>query len=95
MQTYAQRTIQARIRDASGYLATTTATLGTTNQYEPYYLESQYNIGREETTTELLGKRAADNTGLFRMEEVSNRTRGAQGFQSSDYDTALGLINGI
>lgn len=94
MQTYAQRTIQARIRDASQYLTTQTSSLGATNQYEPYYLESQYNIGREESTTELLGKRN-DNTGLFRMEQVSNRSRGSGGFQSSDYDTAMGLVNGI
>ena len=40
MQTYAQRALQARVRDASLYLTNQTSTLGTTNQYEPYYLSS-------------------------------------------------------
>lgn len=95
MQTYAQRTIQARIRDASSYLTTQTSSMGKTNQYEPYYLKSTYDIFRDEGTTELLGKRATDNSALIRLESVSNRTRGVNGFQSSSYETSMGLLNGI
>lgn len=94
MQTYAQRTIQARIRDASGYLTSRTSAMGTTNQYEPYYLKSSYDIFRDENTTELLGRRSADNSALVRMEEISNRTRAVNGFQSSDY-AGFGLVNGL
>lgn len=57
MQTYAQRTIQARIRGASQYLAngaTTAAAgvLGTDSQYEPYYSSSSYEVTRDESTNE-------------------------------------------
>ncbi len=90
MQTFAQRTIQARIRDASGYLAKQTSAMGQTNQYEPYYLKSQYEIFRDDSTTEVLG-----NAGAFRMDLVSNRTRWNGGFESKSYDTTLGVINGL
>lgn len=92
MQTYAQRTIQARIRDASQYLTTQTSALGTTNQYEPYYLTTDYDVSRSDTTRDFHGARA-DESGLFTMDSVSNRTRAAGGFQESSYD-AFGLING-
>jgi Flp pilus assembly pilin Flp len=93
MQTYAQRTIQARIRDASQYMAEKTGSLGSTNQYEPYYLETDYDVQRDDSTIEVQGKRA-DGSGLVRMETVGNRTR-TSGFQSQDYNTAFGLQNGI
>lgn len=93
MQTYAQRTIQARIRDASQYMATQTGSLGSTNQYEPYYLETDYDVQRDDSTIEVQGQKA-DGTGLVRMETVGNRTR-TKGFQSQDYNTAFGLQNGI
>ena len=37
MQTYAQRALQGRIRDASIYMKDKTSELGSTGQYEPYY----------------------------------------------------------
>ena len=37
MQTYAQRALQGRIRDASIYMKNNTKDLGETGQYEPYY----------------------------------------------------------
>jgi uncharacterized protein (UPF0333 family) len=94
MQTYAQRTIQARIRDASAYLTTQTSALGETNQYEPYYLSTDYNVIRNDNTTEIQSQNA-DGTGLFQMQEDSDRTRAATGYQESSYNTGLGLINGI
>lgn len=98
MQTYAQRTIQARIRDASGYLTTQTSALGTTNQYEPYYLETNYDIYRDDATTTLQGQKSATDGSLgalYKSDFLTNRTRGDGGFQSSDYNTAMGLVNGI
>ena len=81
MQTYAQRTIQARIRSASQHLALSTGDLGDTNlQYEPYYLTSEYQVSRDDTTTQL-----HDNT-TVRKEVESERTRAAGGYQTSTYE---------
>ena len=79
MQTYAQRTLQARIRDASKYLVNGTSPLGNTTQYEPYYLQSNYAVDRTSTETQLM------DTNLLGMNESSNRVRQANGFQSSAY----------
>jgi hypothetical protein len=94
MQTYAQRTIQARIRDASQYLATNTSAIGATNQYEPYYLDSSYNVGRSDISSEVLGQRT-DGTGVFAMDSATNSTRNVGGRQQSLYNTGFGLINGL
>ena len=94
MQTYAQRTIQARIRDAAVHMTNGTAELrelGTTQQYEPYYLETSYETTRNETTEQL-----QDQDGVFNTTELSTRTRGGGGFQRSAYNvTAFGLLNGL
>jgi len=89
MQTYAQRALQSRVRDAGQYLQTETATLGATVQYEPYYLTTDYTVTRDETTTQILD----DVT--IRQQEDSTRTRAGGGSQVSEYDTGLGLIDGI
>jgi uncharacterized protein (UPF0333 family) len=89
MQTYAQRTIQARIRDASQYLTSQTSAMGSTNQYEPYYLDTDYNVLSDSTKTEI-----QDNE-TIRFEQDFNRTRGGSGYQTSRYDTALGLLNAL
>ena len=88
MQTYAQRTIQARIRDASDYLSVETSALGNTVQYEPYYLTTDYSVTRDDSRIEIQDNSTVD------LDELSNRTR-LGGFQASSYDTSLGLINGI
>lgn len=88
MQTYAQRAIQARIRDASQYMTTQTVNLGTTNQYEPYYTSSSYEVTRESEKTE-----TQTNT-LLGVGENERRTR-EKGTTGTSYDTSLGLINGL
>lgn len=80
MQTYAQRTIQARIRDAAVHLTKQTNALGTTAQYEPYYLETSYDTLRDETT------RQEQGNGVFNTVQDSTRTRQKDGFQSSAYN---------
>jgi uncharacterized protein (UPF0333 family) len=82
MQTYAQRALQARVRDAGQYLKTQSAALGTTVQYEPYYLTTNYTVTRNEEETQRL-----DNTTISHTTD-SNRTRDAGGTQRSTYDTA-------
>jgi Flp pilus assembly pilin Flp len=90
MQTYAQRALQARVRDAGQYLASETDDLGTTVQYEPYYLSTNYTVVRNEDETQVL-----DNV-TTRQQTNSTRTREMGGFQESSYDTSLnGLINGL
>lgn len=84
MQTYAQRALQARIRDASNYLATQTNSLGTTLQYEPYYLTTNYQVTRDATEQQTLG------VNVVEVNSTSNRTRDTGGFQMSEYN-AFGL----
>ena len=40
MQTYVKRGLQGRSKDATDYMATQTNTIGATQQYEPYYMQS-------------------------------------------------------
>lgn len=42
IQTYVKRGLQGRVHDAVAKYATDTSTIGTTGQYEPYYLKSDY-----------------------------------------------------
>ncbi len=79
MQTYAQRTLQGRIRDASQYLVNGTSELGNTTHYEPYYLQTDYGIRRNVTDNTRLG------LNQVAYDEVSNRVRETSGFQSSEY----------
>jgi len=87
MQTYAQRALQARVRDASVYMSDTIAAaptgsaivMGGTPQYEPYYLETAYDITRDGTESEILGVDAVGRT------ENTTRTRRAGGNTVSTY----------
>lgn len=78
MQTYAQRALQGRIRDASQFLTDKTNTLGTTAQYEPDYLFTNYEIDRDDTETKKLGngfvEQAMDSTRNRMGKQVFNYT---------------------
>ncbi len=87
MQTYAQRSLQARMRDASQYMEQQTSNIGTSNQYEPYYLQSNYDVSRESESN----KRLDSNTTAF--DTATNRTRASGGFEKSLYNGAV--TNGI
>ncbi len=80
MQTYAQRALQARIHDASIYLENSTSNIGTSTQYEPYYLQSNYTVESNSTENKRLGK------GLVGMDSVSDRNR--SGFQNTAYSNS-------
>ncbi|MCK5580874.1 MAG: hypothetical protein KAJ18_06335 [Candidatus Omnitrophica bacterium] len=97
MQTYAQRTIQARVRDASSFLVGQTSALGATNQYEPYYLETSYEVYTDDATTKrVMAATLADGSDAeYSVDRTTDKTRAADGSQVSTYDTSLGLINGI
>ncbi len=86
MQTYVQRALQGKVRDTSKFMTDSTNAIGNTAQYEPYYLETDYNIQRNEQMTEF-----HDNA-TVRYE--TDNTRGRTGSTQSTYNAA-GLINGI
>jgi Flp pilus assembly pilin Flp len=76
MQTYAQRALQARIHDAAQYMANTDSNsqvgLGNSTQYEPYYLNSEYNVETQSTENKRLAP------GFVGADSNSNRARGGQ-----------------
>jgi Flp pilus assembly pilin Flp len=84
MQTYAQRALQARIHDASQYMATADSNssigLGNSTQYEPYYLNSDYNMASSSIDNKRLG------AGLVGADSQSNRSR--SGGQVTSYNAS-------
>jgi len=86
MQTYAQRALQARVRDAGQYLTSSTSSLGRTNQYEPYYMQTNYTIDRSTNEQVFL-----DNA---QSAKTADNIRGRNGRQDTTYN-ATGLNNGI
>ena len=52
MQIYVKRGLQGRMRGATDYLATQTTDIGTTGQYEPYYLSSSFDSARDTNESE-------------------------------------------
>jgi len=80
MQTYAQRALQARIHDASQYMAGTTNAIGSNTQYEPYYMQSNYDVNSKSADTKRLGK------DLVAMDSQNNRIR--SGSENSTYSNA-------
>jgi uncharacterized protein (UPF0333 family) len=89
MQTYAQRALQAKVRDAAQFLAENASIGGETSvQYEPYYLETNYEVLRNEEQGQLL-----DNVTTTQYEN-SARTRSSGGYQVQSYNTSHpGMVN--
>lgn len=52
MQTYAQRTLQGRLRDASVKFRDETNSIGNTLQYEPYYTNSATSVDKVSDKTQ-------------------------------------------
>ena len=92
MQTYAQRALQARVRGAAIMLTNSTRTnvIGSTGQYEPYYLKTDYQVTRNSTEDE-----SQDNRAIGGISKNSDVDRSRIGSQVSTYNTAIGLINGL
>ena len=84
MQTYAQRAMQARVHDAAQYMATAGSNseigLGNSTQYEPYYLNSDYNVATNSVDNKRLG------VGLVGADSDSNRSR--MGGQTSSWNAS-------
>lgn len=77
MQTYVKRGLQARYRDGVSFLASETSELGTTNQYEPYYVDSSYDASQERNVDENVAQRG-QTTRTINQEQ---RIRAAGGFE--------------
>ena len=83
MQTYAQRALQSRVRGAVKYLENETGDdLGTTMQYEPYYLKTEYTVTRNEDDTVQL----SNETKGWEQDKLENRKRASNGYQESTYN---------
>ncbi|MDE1921244.1 MAG: hypothetical protein KGJ09_05490 [Candidatus Omnitrophica bacterium] len=86
MQTYAQRAIQARIHDAATYMANATGNsdigLGNDTQYEPYYMQSNYDVSSNSVSAKRLGH------DLVAQDSANNRIRtGSENQTYSNYDS--------
>ena len=75
MQTYAQRALQGRIRDASKFMSQQNIGSESTEQYEPYYLQTNYTNDRDDTRTEALGNNVSS-----RKEDSTRKRQGSQIF---------------
>ena len=74
MQTYVKRELQGRVRDGADYMATNTAGIGTTGQYEPYYYSKDYSTTRDSSNTQgYVNTQATEE-----VDEGSRRTGGTQ-----------------
>ena len=62
MQTYAQRALQGRLRDASVTMRDQTNGIGTTLQYEPYYTNTTAATDKENTKTSMANAETAGTT---------------------------------
>lgn len=83
MQTYAKRALQAKVRDAVVYMKDQTTSLGNTIQYEPYYLQSNFQVTRQQNQAQVLGNN------LTGIEGNISVGRGTGGFQQLDYNAAF------
>ena len=81
MQTYAQRALQARVRDAALYLKNQTGQLGNTVQYEPYYLSTNYQVVRDEADIQRLDDQQTT------QQTDTNRLRRVGGAQVTTYNS--------
>ncbi len=91
MQTYAQRALQARVRDASGMLTELRINGDLqTSQYEPYYLDTEYDTKRWDETTEWL-----DNTQVTKKNyNTRQRGRGGRDYVAFNADVFSGDYSG-
>ncbi len=73
MQTYAKRALQARVRDASVYMVAQTNGIGTTAQYEPYYLSTNFDVTRQQESNQILGNKIVSINGLQNVSRTGNQ----------------------
>ena len=95
MQTYAQRALQAKVRDTAQYYHDQRAGLAVTDsqeQYEPYYLETDYEVTRNESDTQAIFSQGGQS--FVTQDTNSVRRRAIGGSQVSNYDDTLTGVQG-
>lgn len=73
MQTYAQRALQGRLRDASVSYRDQTSAIGNTLQYEPYYTNTQSNLDKTSTATDTYYDQTRVNQNIKRSSGTSDQ----------------------
>lgn len=95
MQTYAQRTMQARIRDANVQFRDSTNQIGKTLQYEPYYSNSSAKTDRSQSSEETAIGHSKDSLTRKKAQDYVERTEynssAVTGNSLSESETALGF----
>ena|SRR3989338_4586412 len=89
MQVYVKRSLQARIFDATNQMIDSSAGLGDTAQYEPYYLTTNFQVTRNLSSTETQG------VNVLTMGEDSTIRRAVDGFQEFSYNATGTISNGM
>ncbi len=88
MQKFAQRGLQARVRDVTQYMVDATPELGSVAQYEPYYQDSSYTTNKVDTET----KEGTATSEMYNTVSSVNRDGGSNTLMG-DYSGGIG--NGI
>ena len=79
MSQFIGRAAKGRTFDAAKYLVTQTRDLGSTLQYEPYYLTSNFEVTREqEMNTFLTGGNADKSAGMAGTQRIKRASGGSQ-----------------
>lgn len=80
MQTYIKRGIQGRVHDEVADMAAQTPELGSTRQYEPYYLDSSYTVDTKKDTKTKTGTAKNPTMGVdLEVEQSGKQTLSAPG----------------
>jgi Flp pilus assembly pilin Flp len=87
MQTYAQRALQARERDAVRFMVNQTNELGNTDQYEPYYMASHYDVNRD---SENYKRQSVDTTASDSYTNSVRNGQEAMGYETNEEKTGAG-----
>ncbi len=74
MQTYAQRTMQGRIRDANVLFRDSTGNIGNTLQYEPYYSKTSAETEKSQTVEETGRSQGKDVLSTKKMDNYLDKT---------------------
>lgn len=89
MQTYAQRALQGRLRDAAVKFAGDTSSIGGTVQYEPYYLNQRTRADKAQTDLDTYEKQTRSLVSYKRTDSV-DRTD----FNNAAVDTSVSGLSG-
>lgn len=85
MQTYAQRALQGRLRDASVKFVSQTSSIGGTIQYEPYYLNQRARTDKAQTDLDTYQVQTRGLVSYKKTDSVDITT-----FNNSTIDTSAG-----